>query len=456
MFARTRKLLWRPDSLRERAINASLWNVFAMVVRYPLRLASNLVMTQILAPEAFGLMATVLSLHIGLSLFSDVGILQSVMRSPRGDTPRFLRTAWVVQILRGALIAGILVLIGAAVDVLGPRLAGAETVYADPRLPGLIWLTSLALLAAGFQSTCIMLARRRMQLGRVIVIESLSQVVSLTAMIGLGLATRSVWALASGMVVGSIATSLLSHALLSGPRMRLSWDRAQTAEMWLFGKWLIGASLGGYLLNNGDRLIFAALIDKSVFGIYAIAALWTDVGTQLIARTSQSIFMPSFRSVLSTRPHDINRFLTSASVKFLVFTIVTSVSTAAVASIMLLTLYDTTYRYSAVIVILLLGKNLLRYFSVIKEFVVFSGDSRHSAISHLTGAALSWLAIYAAFANLGFEWSIVVFALGSAPVSAMFLLQPKLRLYLNIRVQFLLLMAIVAVYVGVAAEFVSA
>ena len=66
-----------------------------------LRFASNLILTRILFPEAFGLMALVYVFMQGLNNFSDVGITPAIMRSQRGDDPEFLNTAWTMQIIRG-------------------------------------------------------------------------------------------------------------------------------------------------------------------------------------------------------------------------------------------------------------------------------------------------------------------------------------------------------------------
>ena len=57
-----------------------------------MRLISNLILTRLLVPELFGLMALVNTFIQGLFLFSDVGIATSIIRSPRGDDPVFLNT----------------------------------------------------------------------------------------------------------------------------------------------------------------------------------------------------------------------------------------------------------------------------------------------------------------------------------------------------------------------------
>ena len=69
-----------------------------------LRLGSNLILTRILFPEAFGLMALVQVVLAGTEMFSDFGIRGSIVQSSRGDDPVFLNTAWTVQIGRGVLL----------------------------------------------------------------------------------------------------------------------------------------------------------------------------------------------------------------------------------------------------------------------------------------------------------------------------------------------------------------
>ena len=73
----------------------------ALGIGQVMRLASNLILTRILSPEDFGLMALVTSFLIGLAMFSDMGFGPSIMQSKRGDDPVFLDTIWTLKIIRG-------------------------------------------------------------------------------------------------------------------------------------------------------------------------------------------------------------------------------------------------------------------------------------------------------------------------------------------------------------------
>src|SRR5258708_1248517 len=87
--------------LRGLVVRGTFWALASYGVGQVLRLASNLVLTRLLVPEVFGLMALVQSFIGGLAMFSDVGTSSSIIRHPRGEEPVFLNTAWTMQILRG-------------------------------------------------------------------------------------------------------------------------------------------------------------------------------------------------------------------------------------------------------------------------------------------------------------------------------------------------------------------
>ena len=91
-------------SLAARALRASAITMGGFVASQALRLASNLVLTRLLFPEAFGLMALVTVFVMALVMLSDIGTGPAIMGSRRGDDPAFLDTAWTIQILRGAIL----------------------------------------------------------------------------------------------------------------------------------------------------------------------------------------------------------------------------------------------------------------------------------------------------------------------------------------------------------------
>ena len=92
------------DGLRERAMRASVWALGGNLASVSIRLGSNLLLTRLLFPEAFGTMAIVQAVMIGLAMLTDAGIEPAVIKSRRGHESIFLNTAWTLQVMQGVLV----------------------------------------------------------------------------------------------------------------------------------------------------------------------------------------------------------------------------------------------------------------------------------------------------------------------------------------------------------------
>src|SRR5713101_1716008 len=90
--------------LVQRVLRAGGWTVLGYGTSQLLLLAGNLILTRLLFPEAFGLMAIVLAVMVGVALLSDVGIEQSIIHNKRGNEPAFVNTAWSIKVIRGVLM----------------------------------------------------------------------------------------------------------------------------------------------------------------------------------------------------------------------------------------------------------------------------------------------------------------------------------------------------------------
>ena len=261
-------------SLKRRVLHAGSWTIGSHGVSQVLRLASNLVMTRLMVPEMFGVMAIAMTLIVGLALFSDIGLRLSIIQSTRGEEEAFLNTAWSVQILRGVLIAvtGMLISIG----LLFAQKLGyipPNNVYHEPILPYVLVALSASMLVSGFESTKVIVASRRLALGRLAFLEITQQLVGIAVMIGWALVARSIWALVAGAFVSNLYRVTLGYALFSGPNNKWYWEKAAYSEIIRMGKWIFLSSILGFVLNNGDRLLLGGLVSAEMLGVYSIAIM---------------------------------------------------------------------------------------------------------------------------------------------------------------------------------------
>jgi O-antigen/teichoic acid export membrane protein len=287
-------------------IDASIWSLGGFGISQTIRFGGNLLMTRLLAPDMFGIMAVATVVMATLAVLSDLGLKQSVVQSRRGGDRAFLNTVWTIQILRGGQLA--LAALGVAGFVAVAQhygLAPANSVYGDNRVPYVVATVSVTAIISGFTSTRLFEASRNLQIQRATLVEIAALVFGLVLMLAWIAVDRSIWALVAGGIASSAATAGLSHAVLPGHRNRLQWDRSAVQEVIRFGKWILLGSIIGALMTNLDRLLLAGLIDPAMLGVYAIAFNIYLVTEQLLMRTVSGIGYAAISEVVRNRPDNL-------------------------------------------------------------------------------------------------------------------------------------------------------
>jgi O-antigen/teichoic acid export membrane protein len=249
-----------------------------------IRLASNLVLTRVLFPEAFGLMAIVNAVLGGLAMFSDLGLSASIVQNRRGDDPAFLDTAWTLQILRG------LVLFGLAAAAALPLAA----FYEQPQLAQLIAAAALSVLITGFNSTALPRLQRHLALKQIVILELAAQIVAVVVMISWALLRPTVWALVGGALVSSAIKMGGSHYVGRHRPDRLRWEKDAARALFAFGKWIFFSTILAFLVGQADRLIFGKLVSMQELGVYSIAAMLSMSAALLTNQIGTSVIFPAF------------------------------------------------------------------------------------------------------------------------------------------------------------------
>lgn len=272
------------ETLAARAIRGTAFTVLLFGSQNLLRLVSNLILTRLLFPEAFGLMALVQVVINGINLFSDIGMGSAVVRSPRGDDADFLDTAWTLKVARGIGLYAVLLL-------LAPVMA---RFYDAPELTGLLAVSGLQLALNGFSSIAMISASRHLRLGRISLMQIGAQIVGIAAMVGLALVLESVWALAIGGLVQSVTSTVLSHVVIDSPRRRFRVERAALSEIFHFGKYIFIGTIAAFLIQNGDRAVLGKFVSLEELAVFAIALTLARVVTDLSDRLTSRVLFPLY------------------------------------------------------------------------------------------------------------------------------------------------------------------
>jgi len=296
--------------LKQRFLRAAGWTLVGHGLAQVIRLASNLVLTRLLAPELYGVMSVGYVVITGLWMFSDLGLSSGAIQNRRGDDPLFLNVSWVVQIGRGVVITLAALLFALGVGwVQSAGWMPARSVYADPQVPMLIVVVSAYGIISGFESTRTTWARRKLSLGRLTQIDLACQIATTIFQLIWAVIAPSLWTLAGGWLFGAALKVVLTHTVLPGPPNRIEWDRTAFREVFDFGKWVFLSSSVSFFLTSGDRLLLGAFLDSKTMGYYTVALLLISALQEAVTRVVGNAVLPALGEVVRDKPEQLMKTL---------------------------------------------------------------------------------------------------------------------------------------------------
>ncbi len=221
-----------------------------------LALAKIAVLARILLPSQFGEFAIVTMVLAFLEIVTETGV-NLVLLQDKDSLDKYVDTAWIVSILRGLLIAALVVLaaspIAAFFNVSSAR--------------NLLMLAAWVPVLRGFiNPACIkFLKELRFATEFWYRLSIVTVEIGLTAVIALS--TKSAVSLVLGMVGAAGVEVVLSWMFIT-PRPTGRWDYSQAKMILNRGKWVTGFGLFDYVFTTADNVVVGKLLGSSALGIY--------------------------------------------------------------------------------------------------------------------------------------------------------------------------------------------
>lgn len=373
-----------------RALGSSVWTMANFGGGQIMRLASNLILTRILSPDDFGLMALVSSFIIGLSMFSDMGLGPSIMQSKRGDDPAFLDTAWTIKVIRGFIIFGTACVIAYPLALF----------YDAPAFAWVFPAAASSMLVGGFFPTRIDSAGRHLQIGRLTLIELSNQLITILITVAAALIMQSVWALVWGQVLGALVQLAMFHYLLPGHVDRFRMEKAAREEIVKFGKWIFFSTICGFVLFQGDRVILGRVLTLDHLGIYNIGQFLATVPSMLGTAIAGRLFIPMYRE--HPPGESVENFRTMARTRagFTALLLFVGITLALLGPWMVDLLYDARYHRAGGILVAIACIQLLVVIPLSYETAALAGGDSRAFFTMQSSRA----AIYLTLVLIGAWW----------------------------------------------------
>jgi O-antigen/teichoic acid export membrane protein len=392
-------------------VSAGKWVVSGFIVNMVIRLANNLIMTRLVAPDAFGVVAVATITLLGLQMLSDVGLRQSIIRRETEVEDIYQDTVWVTQILKGFVVSLFVILIALFLYIFGDDVGG---VYSSEILPVVLLVVSFSPIISGFELTKVAIQNRNLTLSLLTKIDIFSQLMGLIFGVSVALFEDGVWGLIIGPLVYNFFRVSISAVLLPGRFNRFRFDREIFGELIGFGKWVVVSSLVSFLSYYGDQLILARFISAEELGYVAIAVFFVGVARSLITKLTNDVFFARLSSVYRESPSLLKKSYYSCRLWTDFYLLVIAGGLFVTAEFIVELLYDDRYQQvSQVLGVLCLSLIFERYM-MFSPLCWVKGQSRTPALIQSLKVAFLFIGLPYTLVNFDFIYAMYFIAFHKA------------------------------------------
>jgi len=249
-----------------------------------------MLLTRLLAPEAFGTMAIVMSISTAAESFTQIGLREALIQNPKGHDKNYVNAAWWLAVGRGV----VLYLLAFAV---APSIAGF---YRNSELTLLLRVGVLSILFSGAMSAQAWVGLKEMKFKRWAVIYHGGGICGVLITVLLSLYLRNVWALAIGFAAEAAAACLLSH-LLCPFRPGLRIDRSSAGELLRFSRGVVGLPFLNFIFMRADIFVVGKLYSAQQLGLYGMAVNLAQVPAIFMMNLLGQVMMPAFSQLQAAK-----------------------------------------------------------------------------------------------------------------------------------------------------------
>ena len=282
----------KSSNIASKAVGAGAWTVGTRLIAKLIDLAMLLCLARFLGPAEFGLVATAMAVVFIVEALFELPMAAALIRLPE-LTPAMLHTAFTLSLLRGIVIALLLL-----------TLAWPLAAFNDePRLTSLLAVLALAPALRGLVSPRMVEYARAFNFRPDSAMELSGKAVAFTVSVAIAVITRSYWAIAAATVCGPLVSTLLSYYIAPlRPRLTLvHWANFSSLIGWNFLSQL-SAALNWQI----DRLMLPRLTTDTVFGQYAMGKQMSEIPIQALVAP---LARPAMAALASAGGSQASRYL---------------------------------------------------------------------------------------------------------------------------------------------------
>lgn len=268
------------------------WVGSAQVVSQVIRVVMALVLTYLLDPDEFGLVALITVITVFFErVLGDTGTTAAVVRNPE-LTHGLVSSVFWLNVSIGLITSGAFVAFGGVLaDLLG-----------EPDAGNLIRAAGLMAFLNAFGHVQRALLRRFLLFKALATVNLSNALMTTTATVSFAVADWGAWALVLGNLTGTVGSVALAW-WWSPWRPGRTFDRVRLREISRFSVNLSIQNLFGYVSYAGDRFLIGRFIGTTELGYYGLANRLLRYPLQTTTQTYREVVLPGLARIQDDHPN---------------------------------------------------------------------------------------------------------------------------------------------------------
>jgi lipopolysaccharide exporter len=280
------------DSFKTKVKKGTVWTIGLTVWTRAIGIVTSVVVTRLLNPDDFGLMAIATAIVAIMTGITATGFNTALIQK-QNATELFLDSAWTMELIKGLVLFGLLFFSAPIIS----------TYYADKSLVIMLRVLGFTFLLKGIENIGVVWFRKNLDIRKEFMLNAIPDLFYFIVVLVLAFYLRSVWALIIATVLSVMIKTIFSYAI-HPYRPKIEINTSHFRELFSFGKWILGSSIVVMARTHGVSLFIAKYFNVGILGIYNRGTVFSQKIFNELTRTLWKIGFPAF-SKLSL---DIEKF----------------------------------------------------------------------------------------------------------------------------------------------------
>lgn len=275
-----------------RVVKGAAFMVLARLLLRLFSLANLVILGRLLSPGDYGVAAAAIAVISVIAVISDLRVNQALIAIKSVD-PVILDTGFTLTLLRGLLVAAVLLLFA------GP----IATLAGEPRLAEVLRILAIVPIFDGLRNPAFTLFARNIDFSREFQRTALATLIGFIAAVTFAILTRSYWAIVAGTIAGRGMEALFSY-------WRVPYRPGLSLKGWRtffsFGGWLTLSAILSEALVHAPTLLMTRFVGAGPAGLYSVGLTVARLATRELAAPLMQAIFPGL-ATLADRPQALRQ-----------------------------------------------------------------------------------------------------------------------------------------------------